>query len=223
MPKRATPITPDTLFQIGSISKLMNAAVLHQLAAEGRFRLTDRISALLPALRCRRATRSTSSTARPCRRAAGDAPAVPRGGLWTAYRAGRALALFEHRLRDARHARRASRRQAARPPGRGANLHAARHAPQSRGAIIERGSRRCYAQGYEAADELPFALGVPLAPAAWVDVTFGAGNVASTAEDMNRLLRSLAERRRAAAGSAFPRRRARAFATACRARATRRR
>jgi hypothetical protein len=41
-------------------------------------------------------------------------------------------------------------------------------------------------------DELPFALGVPLAPAAWVDVTAGAGNVASTADDMTRLLRTLA-------------------------------
>ena len=34
--------------------------------------------------------------------------------------------------------------------------------------------------------------GVPLAPAAWVDVTEGAGCVASTADDMNRFLRSLA-------------------------------
>src|SRR4029079_9545897 len=45
-----TPITPDTLFQVGSISKLMNAAILHQFVAEGRLRLTDRISALLPAI-----------------------------------------------------------------------------------------------------------------------------------------------------------------------------
>src|SRR5436309_13344420 len=32
-----TAIGPDTLFQIGSITKAMVAAVLHQLAAEGRF------------------------------------------------------------------------------------------------------------------------------------------------------------------------------------------
>ena len=32
-----TPITPDTLFQVGSISKLMNAALLHQFAAERKF------------------------------------------------------------------------------------------------------------------------------------------------------------------------------------------
>src|SRR5690348_1777769 len=34
-----TPITGDTLFQVGSISKLMNAAVLHQFVAEQRLRL----------------------------------------------------------------------------------------------------------------------------------------------------------------------------------------
>ena len=43
-------ITPDTLFQIGSISKSMTANVIHQLAAEGRLRLTDRVGALLPTL-----------------------------------------------------------------------------------------------------------------------------------------------------------------------------
>jgi CubicO group peptidase (beta-lactamase class C family) len=39
------PITPDTLFQIGSISKSMTSAVIHQLAAEGRLKLSDRVSA----------------------------------------------------------------------------------------------------------------------------------------------------------------------------------
>ena len=42
------PITPDTLFQVGSITKLMVAAVFHQFAAEGKLRLSDRISDLLP-------------------------------------------------------------------------------------------------------------------------------------------------------------------------------
>ena len=45
-----TPITPDTLFQIGSISKVMVAVVLHQYAAEGHLRLTDRLSDLLPSI-----------------------------------------------------------------------------------------------------------------------------------------------------------------------------
>ena len=45
-----TPITAETLFQVGSISKLMNAALLHQFVAEGKFRLTDRLSDLLPTI-----------------------------------------------------------------------------------------------------------------------------------------------------------------------------
>jgi hypothetical protein len=64
---------------------------------------------------------------------------------------------------------------------------------RSRGAIVG-ADRTLYAQGYENADPTTvFARGVPLAPAAWVDVTFGAGSVASTADDMNRFLRSLAD------------------------------
>ena len=47
---RRTPITSDTLFQIGSISKLTNAALLHQFVGEGKLRLTDRISDLLPTI-----------------------------------------------------------------------------------------------------------------------------------------------------------------------------
>ncbi len=63
---------------------------------------------------------------------------------------------------------------------------------RSRGAIIG-GDRTLYAQGYEPADlSVPAARGVPLAPAAWVDVTFGAGSVGSTAADMLLWLRSLA-------------------------------
>ena len=39
-----TPITPDTLFQIGSISKSFAAFLLHQFATEGRFRLSESLS-----------------------------------------------------------------------------------------------------------------------------------------------------------------------------------
>src|SRR6185369_16797610 len=64
---------------------------------------------------------------------------------------------------------------------------------RTRGAILG-GDRMLYAQGYEAADQTAvFARGVPLAPASWVDVTFGAGSVASTGTDMIRFMRSLAD------------------------------
>src|SRR5690349_7711773 len=42
------PITPDTLFQIGSITKVMTALVIHQLAAEGRLGLGDLARNLAP-------------------------------------------------------------------------------------------------------------------------------------------------------------------------------
>jgi hypothetical protein len=83
---------------------------------------------------------------------------------------------------------------------------------RSHGAIIG-ADRTRYAQGYEAADELPFALGVPLAPAAWVDVTFGAGNIASTADDMNRLMRSLATAVQGRGGMGLSPEAGRAYAT----------
>ncbi len=56
-----------------------------------------------------------------------------------------------------------------------------------------------------------FAWGLPLAPAAWVDVTFGAGSVASTAEDMTRFLRFLANAAQGRGGLGLPPEQARAF------------
>ncbi len=44
----AGPMTPDTIFQIGSITKSMTAAVLLQLQAEGRLGLDDTLATHLP-------------------------------------------------------------------------------------------------------------------------------------------------------------------------------
>lgn len=186
-----TPITSDTLFQVGSISKLMNAAILHQFVEQGRLQLTDRISDLLPPIPLPAGnTIQVQHLLDHVAGIPGDAPAFPDGGLWTAYAPGAHWhysntgydilgKLLEHlsgkpldRLIEER-------------------IFAPLGMRRSRGAIIGQ-DRPLYAQGYEAADELPFALGVPLAPAAWVDVTFAAGSVGSTADDMTRLLRSLA-------------------------------
>jgi len=207
-----TPITDDTLFQVGSISKLMNAAVLHQFVAEDRLRLTDRISDLLPELPLPAGNAiSVQHLLDHVAGIPGDAPAFPEGGLWTAYAPGTHWhysntgydilgKLIEH--------------LGGKPLSR--LLHDRLFVPlgmrRSRGAILF-ADRTLYAQGYEAADEMPFALGVPLAPAAWVDVTFAAGNVASTADDMNRLLRSLANAVQGRGGLDLPPAPARAYAT----------
>ena len=80
-----TPITDETLFQIGSISKAMTAAVLHQFVAEGRLRLTDRVSDLLPAIPL--PPGNAIQVQHLLDHVAGlpaDAPSFPDGGLWTA-------------------------------------------------------------------------------------------------------------------------------------------
>ena len=43
-----TPITPDTVFRIGSITKQFSAAIMLQLVAEGKVSLDDRLSKFLP-------------------------------------------------------------------------------------------------------------------------------------------------------------------------------
>jgi len=184
-------ITPDTLFQIGSISKLINAAVLHQFVSEGRVRLTDRISDLLPVIPLPSA--NTIEVQHLLDHVAGipsDSPLAPDGGLWAAYAPG---AHWHYSNTGYEILGKLIERLAGKPLARVAEerIFLPLGMRRSRGAILG-GERTLYAQGYEAADELPFALGVPLAPAAWVDVTGAHGNVASTADDMNRLLRSLA-------------------------------
>ena len=84
-----TPITDDTLFQIGSISKVMVATVLHQLAAEGRFKLTQRLSDLLPAIPFPAGnTITVQHLLDHVAGLPGDAPTFAEGGLWTAYAPG---------------------------------------------------------------------------------------------------------------------------------------
>ena len=187
------PITPDTLFQIGSISKSMTATVIHQLAAEGRLKLTDRVSSALPAAPLPTDNRITIQHLLD--HTAGlpdDAPMFAEGGLWTAYGPGEhwhySNTGYEMLGKIAEHA-------GGKPLARliEERIFTRLGMRRSRGAIIGP-DRTLYAQGYEAADlAAPFARGVPLEPAAWVDVTFGAGSVASTADDMLRWLRSIAD------------------------------
>jgi len=187
------PITPDTLFQIGSISKSMTATVIHQLAGEGRLKLTDPVSRVLPvaplpgdnAIIVQHLLDHTAGLP-------DDAPLFAQGGLWTGYAPGQhwhySNTGYDMLGKIAEHV-------GGKPLSRliEQRIFARLGMRRSRGAIVG-ADRTMYAQGYEAADlGAPFARGVPLAPAAWVDVTFGAGCVASTAEDMLRFVRSLAD------------------------------
>jgi D-alanyl-D-alanine carboxypeptidase len=185
-------IGPDTLFQIGSISKLITALLVHQFAAEGRFALTDPIAQLLPTVPVPASAGITVQQLLDHRSGLpGDAPLFPPGGLWVGYDPGTHWS-YSNTGYDilGKLAEQAGGKPLARlveerilkPLGM----------DRSRGDIIA-ADRTRFAQGYEAANNsIPYARGVPLAPAGWVDVTFGAGNVASTAADMNRLTAALA-------------------------------
>ena len=206
-----TPITADTLFQIGSISKSMTSTLLHQFAAEGRLNLTDRISAIMPEFPLPRGNAITvqhmldHTAGLP-----GDSPLFPDGGLWTAYAPGAHWHYSNTLMRcwASSPSISAASRSAICSPER---IFAPLGMRRSHGAIIG-ADRTMYAQGYEAADPTAvFAWGVPLAPAAWVDVTFGAGSVASTAEDMTRFLRFLANAAQGRGGLGLPPEQARAF------------
>jgi CubicO group peptidase (beta-lactamase class C family) len=206
-----TPIGPETLFQIGSISKSMTAAVIHQFAAAGRVRLTDTISSLLPMVPLPAGNGITLQNLLD--HTAGlpdDAPMFVPGGLWTGFAPGTHWSYSNTgyailgRLAEHLGGKPLDRLLAER-------IFSPLAMRRSRGAIIG-ADRLLYAQGYEAADlAAPFARGVPLKPAAWVDVTFGAGCVASTADDMMRWLRSLADAAQGRAGLGLPAPAARAF------------
>jgi len=186
------PITPDTLFQIGSISKSLVAALIHLNAAEGRFRFTDRISDLLPMVPLPKGNAITLQHVLDHTAGLPDGPPIfAQGGLWTGFAPGEHWSysntgyailgkLAEH------------------VGGKPLDQLLASRILIPLGMTLSRGSiigtdRPRYAQGYEAVDPaIPFTRGVPLAPAAWVDVTDGAGCVASTADDMLRWLRALA-------------------------------
>lgn len=187
-----TLITPDTLFQIGSISKVMVAALIHQFAAEGRVRLSDRISGVLPTVPLPAGNLiEVQHLLDHVAGLPGDAPMFPEKGLWTSYAPGQhwhySNTGYEILGKLAVHL-------GGKPL---ASLIQERIFTQlkmsrSRGAIVA-ADRVRYAQGYEPADQVAvYARGVPLAPAPWVDVTAGAGCIASTADDMLSFLRALA-------------------------------
>jgi D-alanyl-D-alanine carboxypeptidase len=207
------PIGPDTLFQIGSISKAMTATLIHQLAAEGKLSLGSRISDLLPAIPLPSGNAVTLQHLLDHSAGLPDsAPIFADGGLWTAYAPG---AHWHYSNTGYDILGKVAEHVGGKPLDRllAERIFAPLGMARTRGAIIG-ADRTLYAQGYESADPTAiFARGVPLAPAAWVDVTFGAGSVASTADDMTRFMRALANAVQGRGGLGLSPQQARIFAT----------
>ena len=192
-PDSKRPIASDTLFQIGSITKSMVGALIHFYAAQGRFSLSSRLRDLLPTVPLPAASPMTVQQVLDHTSGLADSPPMfLESGLWAGFMPGTHWSysntgyailgkLAEHvggkpldqLLED--------------------QLFAPLRMARTRGAIVG-ADRPDFAQGYEAADQnIPFARGLALAPAPWVDVTDGAGCVASSADDMTRWLRALAD------------------------------
>ncbi len=185
------PITADTLFQIGSISKVMTALVIHQLAAQGRLSLTDSVSRLVPAVPL---TKTSGITVQHLldhvSGLPGNAPMFPERGLSQGFRPG---AHWHYSNTGYTILGEIAESAGGKPLAQliEANILQPLGMRRSRGAIVA-ADRLAYAQGYGAADDtVPHRHGAPLASAAWVDVTFGAGSVASTAAEMLPFIRAL--------------------------------
>lgn len=212
-PDAQMPVTSATLFQVGSISKCMTAAVLHQQAAEGKLRLDADIRSLLPEIAWPGDT--AFSVQQVLDHVAGlpsEAPPFLPEGLWLGFAPGAhwsysnlgyaCLGMLAERIDGAPLGRILEKRLFA-PLG----MH------RTRGAIVST-DRTLYAQGYEPAVlDRPFLRGNPLAPAAWIDESSGAGCVASTAADMALFLRALGQAAAGKGGLGLDPERGRAFAS----------
>jgi CubicO group peptidase (beta-lactamase class C family) len=212
-PDTQAPVTDATLFQIGSISKCMTAAVLHQQAAEGKLGLDADIRTLLPEVAW--PGESTLSVQQVLDHVAGlpsEAPPFLPEGLWLGFAPGThwsysnlgyaCLGMLAERIDGATLDRILERR-----------LFAPLKMRRTHGAIVS-GDRMLYAQGYEPAVlDRPFLRGHPFAPAAWVDESSGAGCVASTAADMALFLRALGQAAAGKGGLGLDPARGRAFAS----------
>jgi D-alanyl-D-alanine carboxypeptidase len=148
---RRSAIAPDTLFQIGSISKSMTATVIHQLAAEGKLKLSDRVSALLPVVRLPAGNAITvqhllDHTAG----LADDAPLFSDGGLWTGFAPG---AHWHYSNTGYDIVGKIAEKVGGKPLSTllAERIFAPLGMRRSRGAIIAQ-DRLLYAQGYEPAD-----------------------------------------------------------------------
>ncbi len=191
--ERRTPVGPDHLFQIGSISKVFTALTLYSLHQEAKLAPTARLRAVLPDIAIRDASAITlqhllnHTSGLP-----GNAPIVVDGDLWSGFTPGehwyysntgyellsRAVAQA-----DGKQFHESVEARVLRPLGMN----------DSRGAIRS-ADRPRYAQGYESLySDRPSFRPSPIAPAAWVDVEAGAGCVAATSADMAKFLRYLLE------------------------------
>ena len=195
--KAGLRVVPETMFEIGSISKSFVGLVLLQLRDEGKLDLNKPIVEYLPWLKIN--SKFEAITTHHILSHSGGLPGAPLlldallGELWTAYEPGKRFLYsntgynilgFLIEAVDKRSFAESMRARMLEPLGMTASS-----------PIITNDLRRQMAIGYEPlAEGKPFPLHGPLAEAQWLEVDIAAGSIASTPSDMARYMRMLLNR-----------------------------
>jgi D-alanyl-D-alanine carboxypeptidase len=195
--KAGLRVAPETMFEIGSISKSFVGLVLLQLRDEGKLDFQKPIIQYLPWLKIN--SKFEAITTHHVLSHTGGLPGVPLlldallGELWTAYEPGKRFLYsntgynilgFLIEALDKRSFAEAMRARMLVPLGMTAS------AP-----IISNDLRRHMAVGYEPLTEgRPFPSHGPLGEAQWLEVDIAAGSIASTPSDMAKYIRMLLNR-----------------------------
>ncbi len=195
--KEKARVVPETMFEIGSISKSFVALALMQLRDEGKLDLNKPVVEYLPWLKI--STKFEPVTTHHLLSHTAGLPGAPLlldallRELWTGYAPGKRFLYsntgynilgFLIEALDKRPFAEAMRARLLAP------LDMSASAP-----IISNDLRRQMAVGYEPLNESqPFVYGGPLAEAQWIEVDVAAGSIASTPADMSKYMRMLLNR-----------------------------
>jgi CubicO group peptidase (beta-lactamase class C family) len=195
--KAGQRVVPETMFEIGSISKSFVGLALLQLRDEGKLDLNKPIIEYLPWLKIN--SKFEAITTHHILSHSAGLPGAPvlhdalLGELWTAYAPGKRFLYsntgynilgFLIEAVDKRPFAESMRARMLAPLGMNAS------AP-----IITHDLRKQMAVGYEPLDEgKPYSIHGPLAEAQWIEVDLAAGSIASTPGDMAKYMRMLLNR-----------------------------
>ena len=195
--KAKARVVPETMFEIGSVSKSFVGLVLLQLRDEGKLDLNKPVVEYLPWLKIN--SKFDPITTHHLLSHTAGLPGAPLlldallQELWTAYEPGKRFLYcntgynilgFLIEAVDKRPFADAMRARILEPLGMGASS-----------PIIHNDLRAQMAVGYEPLNaNLPFSVGGPLAEAQWIEVDIAAGSVASTPADMAKYMRMLLNR-----------------------------
>ena len=195
--KAGLKVAPETMFEIGSISKSFVGLLLLQLRDEGKLDLNKPIAEYLPWIKI--SSKFQAITTHHILSHTGGLPGAPLlldallGELWTAYEPGKRFLYsntgynilgFLIEALDKRPFAESMRTRMLVPLGMSASS-----------PIITNNLRKLMAIGYEPLTEgKPFPVNGPIAEAQWLEVDIAAGSIASTPADMAKYMRMLLNR-----------------------------